>query len=284
MFDTQKNEKGFTLIEMLISMVIGIALLGTAIYSYTKQDSLLRDENSNVQLRNFARLAVDELVPEIRMAGFGFPPGDSTLTTPRPARAIVVADATTFTYMANTDDISINSNADGIATTDNWVSCDDPAAAGFAAGDNAVFFNANDPIEWNSYTVDGVFAASIDWDVGEANGFLIETATKGIPVVVSNYHMITIFYDAGTQLITVTDDNGTFAGGDDTTITVANNVSELTFSYFDANGNPLAALPLSAADLGDIRRVQIFVTVVNADDNNLTATLRTNIHLRNMGI
>jgi prepilin-type N-terminal cleavage/methylation domain-containing protein len=284
MFDTQKNEKGFTLIEMLISMVIGIALLGTAIYSYTKQDSLLRDENSNVQLRNFARLAVDELVPEIRMAGFGFPPGDSTLTTPRPARAIVVADATTFTYMANTDDISINSNADGIATTDNWVSCDDPAAAGFAAGDNAVFFNANDPIEWNSYTVDGVFATSIDWDVGEANGFLIETATKGIPVVVSNYHTITIFYDAGTQLITVTDDNGTFAGGDDTTITVANNVSELTFSYFDANGNPLAALPLSAADLGDIRRVQIFVTVVNADDNNLTATLRTNIHLRNMGI
>ncbi len=284
MIDTQKNEKGFTLIEMLVSMVIGITLLGTAIYSYTKQDSMLRDENTNVQLRDFARLAMDELVPDIRMAGYGYPPGDSTLTTPRPARAIAVADATTFTYMANTDDISINSNADGIATTDNWVSCNNPGAAGFAAGDNAVFFNANDPSEWNFYTVDGVFAASIDWAVGEANGFLITTATNGIPVVVSNYHTISINYNAGTQLITVTDDNGTFAGGDDTTITVATNVSVLTFSYFDTDGNALTTLPLSAADRGEVRRVQIFVTLVDADNNDMTATLRTNVHLRNMGI
>ncbi len=282
MIDTQKNEKGFTLIEMLVSMVIGIALLGTSIYSYTKQDSLLRDENSNVQLRDFARLAMDELVPDIRMAGYGFPPGDSTV--PRAAQALAVADATTFTYMANTDNISINSNADGIATTDNWVMCDNPAAAGFAAGDNAVFFTASSPNEWNSYTVDGVFATSIDWAVGEANGFLIETGTNGIPVIVSKYHTISINYNAGTQLITVTDDNGTAVGGDDTTITVANNVSDLTFSYFDTDGNPLTALPLSAADMGEVRRIQISVTVVDPVEASMTATLSTQTYLRNMGI
>jgi len=282
MIATQKNEKGFTLIEMLISMAIGVVLLGTAIYTYTKQDSLVRDENSNVQLRDFARLAMDALVPDIRMAGYGFPPGDSGKG--RPAQGIDVADATTLTYFANTDNVLTYANGDRLSA-DNWIDAIDPLAAGFVAGDNVVFFNANDPNEWNRYPAAGVSNAMLVWDpLGPSpNGFDIQPVTNGVPTVINKYHIININYNAGTQIITVTDDNGTAAVGDDTTITVADNVSDLTFSYFDPDGTELTALPLSAADLGEVRRIQISVTVVNPDQTDMTVTLSTNVHLRNMG-
>ena len=63
-----KNEKGFTLVEMLVAMAISIVLMASIIYVFTKQSSVLRDENSNVQLRDFARLAMDVLVPNSRRA------------------------------------------------------------------------------------------------------------------------------------------------------------------------------------------------------------------------
>ncbi len=281
MIDTQKNEKGFTLIEMLISMAIGVILLGTAIYTYTKQDSLVRDENANVELRDFARLAMDALVPDLRMAGYGFPPGDSVKA--RPAQALTTASATTFTYSANTDNVLTYADQDSTATTNNWIWATDPIAAQFVVGDNVVFFNANDPLEWNFYTLDFVDIDLLAWVVGDTNDFDIQPVTNGVPWVINKYHTITINYNGATQIITIADDNGTAAVGDDTTFTVANNVSDLTFSYFDADGTALTVLPLSAADLGEVRRIQISITVVDAVDTDMTVFLQTNIHLRNMG-
>ncbi len=243
----------------------------------------MRDENSNVQLRDFARLAMDALVPDLRMAGFGFPPGDSVKG--RPAQALTTASATTFTYGANTDGVTTYANADSTLDTNNWIWAIDPVAAGFAANDHVVFFNANDPNEWNSWTVNFVDTDLLAWPATQTNGFDIQPVTNGVPTVINKYHIISINYNAGTQIITIADDNGTNdLGADDTTITVANNVSDLTFSYFDADGTPLATpMNFGDLDLGDIRRVQISITVVDPDDSDMTVLLETNIHLRNMG-
>lgn len=269
-----KNEKGFTLVEMLVAMTIGIILLGSSIYVYTKQDSVLRDENSNVELRDFARLAMDALVPNIRLAGYGFPPGDSS--TGRAAQGLTAATATSLTYRANTDNVLTYANNDA-TSNDNFVPAIDAVTAGFANGDNAVFFDVNNPSLWNLYPVAGVNAFNVVWAGGNLNGFNITTQTNGAPVVINKYHTISYSYNAGTQIITATDDNGTAANGDDTTTTVANNISDLTFSYFDANN-------VATAVVGNIRKVQISLTVVDPNDASKTAVLITNVHLRNMGI
>ena len=293
MFTTQKNEKGFTLVEMLVSMVIGIAVLGVTIYSYTKQDSVLREENTNVQFRDFARLALDAMVPDIRTTGYGMPPGDSSLA--RAAQGIDVASATTLTYKANTDDITIYVAKDpsGATATSLVLPLNSTNGAMFV-NDNVAFFDTQYPGRGNSPW--RITAINTDVNLGDPQnydiitlngqiGFAFLPIANGVPVVVNKYHTININYNAGAQTITVTDDNGTDdGGGDDTTVIVANNVSDLTFSYFDTDGIALTSLPLILADRGDVRRIQISVTVVNPDETSKTATLSTHTHLRNMGL
>ncbi len=277
-----RNSKGFTLIEMVIGMALTVILIGSTVYVYNKQDKVLRNENSNSQLRNFARMAMDELVGNIRLAGYGFPPGDSG--SGRPARGLTYADATRITFRANTDNIFTQANADSVST-DVLVYVGD--TTGFTGGlnQNVVFFNLNNPSQWNTYSLYNVVTnTELNWGLGNTNGFNILPVTNGIPVVVNRFHLITYDYDVANKRITLADDNGTDDGGaDDTTITVVDKVFDLTISYFDAGGNLLTPLPLSSGNLGEVRNLQISLTLVDSLESNITATLQTNLYLRNMG-
>ncbi len=299
MIDTKiKNEKGFTLIEMLIAMAVGIVLMGAAIYTYSKQDKLLRDENRTLQTRDFARLAMDQVVDNLLLAGYGFPPGDSAAL--RPARGITNADATTITFMANMDNVSTYASFDSTDPNNTGLVVDDPTP--FTVNDNIVFYDVETPTKWNTktftsqVTIPGV-GEMMGWGTGTAARNVTVGAYGGggdgtylpvtdvVAVEVNKFHVITYTYNAGAQTIIVTDDNGTDdGGGDDTTTTVASKVSDLTFTYFDADDVALTTLPLSAADLGEVRKIGISITVVNDDDSSITTLLQTDINLRNMGI
>ena len=276
-----KNEKGFTLIELLVSMAISIILLGAAMYTYTKQDSLLRDENKNLKLRDYARLAMTELDENLRMAGFGFPPGNQGAG--RPAQGVSNADATTITFMANTDNFTTYAIDDNDDPTSNAVPVTD--ATLFAVDDNVVFFNAERPANGRFGPLTSVIPGPDIIGFGSQNGFTFKPIGDNVAVPVSKYHTITYTYDAGNQIITRTDDSGTAdGGGDDTTTTVASQVSSLEFSYFGADGTPLTTLPLSAADLGDLRGVEIKITIVDNVDASVTTSLVSGVQMRNMGI
>ena len=71
----RNNEQGLTLIELLIAMAMSVVVLGTTIFTYTKQEKVLRTESDKTYLRGLGRLAMEELAREIRQAGYGFPPG-----------------------------------------------------------------------------------------------------------------------------------------------------------------------------------------------------------------
>jgi len=275
-----KNEKGFTLIELLIAMGISVILLGAAMYTYTKQDQVLRSENKNLKARDYARFAMTELDENLRMAGFGFPPGNSA--SGRLALGVSNADATTITFMANTDNFTVYAADLNNDPTSNAVEV--PDTSPFSVGDNVVFFNAEDPEDVNFGALTGVIPGPSIIGFPNANGFTFDPIDDNVAVVISKYHTLTYTYNAGNQIITLTDDGGTGPTGNDTTVTVASQVSSLTFSYFDADGNALTTLPLVAADLGAVRRVQITVIIVDPDDATVTATLITDVTMRNMGI
>ncbi len=275
------NEKGFTLIELLVAMVISTILLGAAMYTYTKQDNLLRTENKNLKLRDYVRLAMDQLDNNLRMAGAGFPPGDSDAG--RPARGVSNAEADTITFMANTEGNSTNADFDMVVASNGFL-VPSGSAASFAPNDTVVFFNAEDPLDWNQRTIGTISAVtvfginhdSIVWSAG-VNGFNFEPLDDGVAVVINQYHTYILDYNAGTQTITESVDGAA-------AVAIASQVSSLTFSYWDADGTALTTFPLSAADLGNVRRVQIMIIVVDDDDPTVTATLITDVNMRNMGI
>jgi len=63
-------------------------------------------------------------------------------------------------------------------------------------------------------------------------------------------------------------------------------VSALTFTYWDANGNELAAVPLSAADLTLVRSVEISITCQGRGYRGdlLSRTLSNTVNCRSLGI
>lgn len=69
------NQRGLALVELLIAAAIGLMVLAASIYVFTFQQSLLKDENDSTKVRAKGRLAIKILAREIRMAGFGLPPG-----------------------------------------------------------------------------------------------------------------------------------------------------------------------------------------------------------------
>jgi len=292
-----KNEKGFSLIELMLAAALGIVVLGAAIHTYTKQDSLLRDESAGVRARDHARLAMDALLPNIRLAGFGFPAGDSGV--PRAAWGITNADVTTLTYRASMQNISTNVARDAVATATGLVVPLDSADNIFFANDTVVFYDVVTPTNWAVRTVSAVgnnvnLGDPVNYDTlsmsGVQNGFAVEPQAGLAPVVVHKYHTVVCTYNAGAQTITITDDQGTADGGtDDVTTTIANNVTDLTFRYFDAAGAELTVLttgdPTNATALGNVREIQASITVVDPNSNGeIDTTLMTNLHLRNMGI
>lgn len=70
--------------------------------------------------------------------------------------------------------------------------------------------------------------------------------------------------------------------------TLAENIQNLTFTYFDGNGNALIS-PVASPE--DIRSMQISITsttnisdLARADAGNTTRTLNSTVYLRNMGL
>lgn len=71
----KKNEKGFTLVELLIALLITgvMASAGYGIYLSQHEGWIIQEQISNMQQN--ARIAMHELETRIRMAGYGLPGG-----------------------------------------------------------------------------------------------------------------------------------------------------------------------------------------------------------------
>jgi len=308
-----KNENGFTMIEMLLAMTLGIVVMGVAIFTYNKQSTVLRIGNQETQTRGMARLAMDALVKNIQAAGSGMPPGDSKINnganppvyTPRNAQGISKASSVAMTLLANTDNINtfiiFDPNPVAFPTITTFqvppasANTGDPATT-FAADDQVVIFDVSSPATTVRRVVQSVSSPTANFDAmvitAAVNSSLITPVRNSVPFMISKYHEITITFDSVAQTITLVDDMGTDDGGtDDTTTIIANNVTNLTFTYFDSFDTMVdVSTPLDwantadQAELGSIRGVAIDITVRDQNETAVTTTLTSGVTLRNMGI
>ena len=274
-----KNEKGFTLIEVMIAGLITVIVLGGSIYVFVKQDKLIRQENARTDLRALGRLAMTELATEIRRAGYGFPNG----------WGIFVAQAAQLTFYANTFDTDTGTagvqEAYTTATADITVGHTTITVAdgsAFSSGNFIVVFDASGTVAnpWANGTVTSSSATVVNLTPGSPSAF---TATNGI--VVNQYQTIGYGFDTVNNLLTVSTDSGTPAA---VVIPVIGSVTALSFTYFDATNTELvpatgSPLALTFAERAQVRKIVISLTLQDPKDTTVTLNFSTDIDIRNNG-
>jgi prepilin-type N-terminal cleavage/methylation domain-containing protein len=76
------NRKGFTLIELLVAMVLSFILIGAIFGTFTSQQKSYTVQDQVAETQQNARMAMNILMRDIRMAGYGMPDGGITIGSP----------------------------------------------------------------------------------------------------------------------------------------------------------------------------------------------------------
>jgi type IV pilus assembly protein PilW len=107
---------GFTLIELLVAMTISLLILTSVYNVYTIQNRTLSEQEQKVVMLQNARMGLDFMVREIRMAGYN-PSG--TLASCTGSGTTVISCVGITTAAANTISFSADLDGDGDLTPDN---------------------------------------------------------------------------------------------------------------------------------------------------------------------
>ena len=161
------NERGFSVIELMVAGVLGVLVLGVAIYVFSQQEEVLKTENASTNIRAKGRHAIKVLAQEMKEIGFGLPPNEG-LIAPDP-----VANGSTITYRSNLFDVRAStppSASSGGSVTDTTITVVDSGTT-FSDGDKIIIYNPSfGDSELN--TVSGTpSATSIPLGSGLANSY-----------------------------------------------------------------------------------------------------------------
>jgi len=118
------NDRGFTLVELMIAMAVGMIVLGAVYALFTVQSKHLANQELLTEMHQNARIALEMMVQEISMAGYNQTKNPATIPVPRCTNALVAAgtpcvgitNAAVNTISFATD---LNGNGDTTAGTAN---------------------------------------------------------------------------------------------------------------------------------------------------------------------
>ncbi len=119
------NNRGFTLVELMIAMALGMIVLGAVYALFTAQSKYLATQEQLAELHQNARVALDIMVREISMAGYNQTTDPATIAavscckgtttaSNAPCAGITHAAADTISFVAD-----INGNGSTTAGTAN---------------------------------------------------------------------------------------------------------------------------------------------------------------------
>lgn len=95
--DTVERQKGFTLVELLVSILLTSIIMG-AIYSvYRVQTHSAKAQENRLEAQEYARAVLDMMVREIR--NVGYLPVGACATTPANTNGIIAAESQRFQFV-----------------------------------------------------------------------------------------------------------------------------------------------------------------------------------------
>jgi len=267
------DKKGFTIVELLVSAAIFIViLLGIYLMYETNQTTFLKGEKkTNIQQN--ARIAMDQMETEIRMAGYGVP----TATSPSKIEPIITAaSATSISFLADIENASTTLSASAYAPT---TSVTVVSAAGFSAKDSIYI---TDGLKWQQLVIARInkrrniitFTPALTGSYG-AGSMVTRPRTIVYSLVCDNPPC------SQSNPYTLKRDAGDGAGAQP----LAEKISSLTFAYYDSTN---ATIPISSfpARLKDIRRISISISTSDAVPGQAPETfaLTSEVRPRNLDL
>ena len=140
------NDRGFSLIELLIAAAVGLIVLAAVSALFSVQSKHFAESEIIAELHQNARIAMDMMVREISMAGYNQPTNPATTPVPRCTNALVTA---------GTSCVGITTTGITNAGTDNIRFSTDLNGNGAITANSS---NPNENIVYDVYTSDGVQA------------------------------------------------------------------------------------------------------------------------------
>jgi prepilin-type N-terminal cleavage/methylation domain-containing protein len=256
---------GFSLLEVLFALAI-ILLLGMIVSSLFQRNALVaRDQTLIMEMQQTARIVASQIAEEVRMAGQGLPVYATTFD-PAPVEAAVPflgsSTANRIDFRAGLSNVetvvSTVPPLDITIGTSRSLGIED--GSGLTAG-KFVYIWGPGTSSWTWVRAQLLSAASTSMTImpTETGSTAASVHFTAAPTVCLE-EGISIFLNSGSVRRATSND---FSNPATPTWNPANeigrNVSQLTFIYYDSNGNPLT--PVSLADRTAISRVDIRLTV-----------------------
>lgn len=267
-----RDQRGFTLTELLITLaILGLIMTAVATVQIAGNRIFFTGENQ-AEAQQAARAAM-LMEDDLRLIGTGCPvPGCFGGAAPcNQAQAaptsVCQATATSIVFWADLANASSNTALNVLNVGGTVINV--RSAVGFAVGDRVFIINGN-TFETKTLSAVNVGGNTVTVSTGLVNG---GAQVYPIGTVVGRPQVVT-YSLAGT---TLSRDSG--AGGG--LQPIATGISNLTFSFFNAADAALAPLPLSAANVPLVRRIQVVTrTQSAATQNSGTFGITTNVRPR----
>ncbi|CCQ91035.1 hypothetical protein NITGR_550037 [Nitrospina gracilis 3/211] len=271
-----KNQQGFSVIELIVVMGITTVLMGAAMYTFMKQEKVIRIEQSAAQIRAAGRAGINELAKELRRIGYGMPRGHGLYSigsdyvywwiNTDEATTAVTADVTSGDVLLNVQDASLMATQTG----------------GFGY---LMLRTVKQADQWNMVRFStGVGTIVNLLSMYPNQDFSVSTDT----VQLSKMRYQRITHNAGTNVVQFYDDG-------DPVVPLVHNVKSVAFTYSNSAGTAVT-VPLSNSgwtssvgnttgsnNIHTIRKIGITLTMEDPEDFAEDIILKTDVNLRNMG-
>lgn len=275
-----RKNRGITLIELLVAMVISAILVGGIYRTFIGQQKTYTVQEQVVDIQQNVRAAINRMTTEVRMAGFGHV--DMLLPAPYASGAGVTIGGRTYNDIVNPNipvagSVTILSGTGSTTLTEAPIGNQIKVASLTDGQGNTLFDTGN-----RKYiSIGGVESYSITNITGAGpytltlGGTLTYSHLVGTPV----YGIRAVTYQLNG--LTLVRDENMGAGGQP----MADNIENLQFGYFDENGNP----PAQSADIRVVLlslrgRASASDPDYKTDGGYRKRQITSSIHLKNMGL
>ncbi|MCI0417296.1 prepilin-type N-terminal cleavage/methylation domain-containing protein [bacterium] len=293
-------EKGFTLLELLISVVLVVLVILSASMLFTQAQWYHLSAEKRSDTQNHARVVIENMERDLRMIGYGVPTGSDVggaTTYTETWDAIIAATSTSISFTADIDSGNTILTADAASTAADEISVENATYYSDVAANPLEIILVNNGKQWADLTINGI-----------SGNILSASANIPSPTTFSSnksevFTLERVFYrmtgdadnngicDTGYPFCTV--ERQEFITNDPTEETavtglwqtLGENVYSLNLEYQDGNGGTFN--PPAAGDLPNIEKIVITLVCRNRwlrIGDYQSVTLTSNVLIRNRAL